>query len=626
MKKADIKTGFLCNNNCRFCVQGDEKKKYGNKSTAEIKKILKEAKRDCQTVVFTGGEPTIREDLVELVKCAKKLKFKIIQIQSNGRMFASKDFCQKITEAGANEFALALHGHISQLHDYLTGSPGSFQQTCLGIKNLKSLGQAILMNTVVVKSNYRHLPAIAKLLVSLGVEQFQLAFVHPVGSAAKNFDSVVPRMTMVMPYLKKALDIGKYFGIRVMMEAIPYCFLAGYEDCISENIMPPMKIFEQNQVILDFKKLRVNEGKLKGLNCKKCKYFKICEGPWKEYPQKFGWDEFKPVSKSFKKNQSPEKKFAHNLLRIGLACNEKCIFCNVPPEKYNYQDLISANQARRLIKKFVSSFPGEKLIITGGEPTIREDLVELIAYAKKNKIPFVEIQSNSLLLDNEIYVQKLKAAGLDAVFVSLHSASAKIHDKLVGVKGAFERTCRGIKNLLNNDIITSLNIVVNCENYKELPKFIQFVISNFSGVREVSLSVVQPRGRAYKNKKIVPRYNLISPYIKKAIVLAKKNNLLILNPYCGVPLCVGDWYKYLKNCMEYNEKFINDGQQAKIWPPSFFKKIKTPSCALCDLNKFCNGVWEEYADIYPLSDLKPIKLKNKLAIISALKPLKNGKK
>lgn len=294
MKKADIKTGFLCNNDCQFCVQGDEKKKFGNKSTEEIKKILRKAKKDCQIVVFTGGEPTIRKDLVELVKYAKNLGFQTIQIQSNGRMFADKKFCKAIIKAGANEFALALHGHILELHNWLTQS-NSFYETVFGIKNLKKLKQKVITNTVIVKSNYRHLPEIAKLLISLDVDQFQFAFVHALGSTAKNFDSTVPRKSLVMPYLKKALDIGRYFKKEAMTEAIPYCFLIGYEDCISENIMPNMKIFELNRIIPDFKKARIIEGKSKGPNCKKCKFFKICEGPWREYPQKFGWDEFEPI-------------------------------------------------------------------------------------------------------------------------------------------------------------------------------------------------------------------------------------------------------------------------------------------------------------------------------------------
>jgi radical SAM protein with 4Fe4S-binding SPASM domain len=296
MKKADIKTGFLCNNNCRFCVQGD-KKKYGNKTTTQIKDNLKRASQDCQIAVFTGGEPTVREDFLELVSFAKKLSFKIIQIQSNGRMFAYQDFCQKTIQAGANEFALALHGHIPQLHDYLTRSRGSFEQTCLGIKNLKGLGQRVVMNVVVTKSNYRHLPEIAKLLINLGVDQYQFAFVHAQGNAWKNFDSIVPFKSLVEPYVKQGLQLGIEAGIKVMTEAIPYCFMTGYENYLAENIMPKMKIFDLDKFVVDdFEEVRRKEGKVKGSKCRKCRYFKVCEGPWKEYPEKFGWGEFEPIS------------------------------------------------------------------------------------------------------------------------------------------------------------------------------------------------------------------------------------------------------------------------------------------------------------------------------------------
>jgi len=296
MKTADIKTGFLCNNNCIFCVQGEVKKGAGNKSTEKIKEILKTASRDCDRVVFTGGEPTIRKDIIDLVRYAKKLGFKIIQIQTNGRMFAYKDFCEKIIKAGANEFALALHGHTPQLHNYLTGSE-SFLQTISGIKNLIKLKQSVLTNTVINKSNYRHLPEIVKLLISLGIIQPQLAFVHAAGEAGVNFDSVVPRVSLVMPYVKKSIEIGNHFGVKIMVEAITPCFLGGMESHISEKIIPRTKIFELNSVIKDYKKLRIEEAKSKGPNCKKCKLNNYCEGPWKEYPAKFGWDEFHPIKK-----------------------------------------------------------------------------------------------------------------------------------------------------------------------------------------------------------------------------------------------------------------------------------------------------------------------------------------
>lgn len=297
MKKADIKTGFSCNNNCRFCVQG-EKKRFGDKSTEKLKNIFKRAKRDCQIVVFTGGEPTIRRDIIELVAFAKKLGFSIIQIQSNGRLFAYKNFCQKIIKAGANEFAISIHGHIAQLHNYLTSFPGSFNQTYLGIKNLKNLGQRVITNTVIVKSNYRHLPDIAKLLICLRVDQYQFAFVHALGNAWQNFDSIIPSKSLVKPYVHKGLELGIKAGIKVMTEGIPFCFMKGYEDYIAENIMPKMKIFDLDQTVIeDFEKTRRLEGKVKGPQCKKCYYYYKCEGPWREYPERFGWKEFEPILK-----------------------------------------------------------------------------------------------------------------------------------------------------------------------------------------------------------------------------------------------------------------------------------------------------------------------------------------
>ena len=291
MQRVDLKCGFLCNNNCLFCVQA-HKKSVGNKPLAELKADLDEARKICSEVVFTGGEVTIRPDLVELVRYAKDIGYRTIQIQTNARMLAYKDLCRKLIDAGANEFSPALHGHIPQLHDYLTSAPGSFEQTIKAIKNLKSLNQKVITNTVIVKSNYRHCEEIARLLVSLKVDQFQFAFVHPLGNALQNFDSVVPYMSLAVPHIKKGLDVGAASGTACMAEAIPYCFMQGYEKYVSENYIPATTIYDIDGVIDDYKKTRLAEGKVKFPQCKQCRFDKICEGPWKEYPERMGNKEF----------------------------------------------------------------------------------------------------------------------------------------------------------------------------------------------------------------------------------------------------------------------------------------------------------------------------------------------
>jgi MoaA/NifB/PqqE/SkfB family radical SAM enzyme len=292
-KRLDIKTGFICNNNCVFCVQADNKCQ-GNRTYEEIKKDLIDSRERCDGVVFTGGEVTIRKDFFKMVKLAKKLGYKRIQIQTNGRMFSSLDFCKKALEAGATEFSPALHGYCAEQHDSLTRAKGSFEQTVKGIKNLKSLGAEVLTNTVIVEGNYRNCREIAKLLVELEVNQFQLAFVHPMGNALKNFDMVVPKMSIAAPYMHKGLQVGIDAGKKVMTEAIPYCLMGKYSNYVAEKIIPETEI-KEFQNTNKFSELRQKEGKKKFPQCKECVYNSQCEGPWKEYPEKMGDSEFKPI-------------------------------------------------------------------------------------------------------------------------------------------------------------------------------------------------------------------------------------------------------------------------------------------------------------------------------------------
>jgi MoaA/NifB/PqqE/SkfB family radical SAM enzyme len=298
IKRAVIVVGFACNNNCRFCVTAG-KRVSGEKETAQIKSEIEEAfSNGAREIVFTGGECTIRKDIIDLVAFAKKRGFLIIQIQTNGRSFADVEFCKRIVRSGMNEFAPALHGHTAQLHDFLTRRPGSFRQTVLGIHNIRKLTKsrlAILVNTVITKYNYKFLPEIADLLIKLEVHQYQFAFVHAMGNALKNFKQVVPRKTDVIPYVKRGLAEGLKMNIRVMAEAIPLCLMQGFEQCVSEFHMPSTDIWEKGYTVTDFERVRKNDAKVRFDQCGRCKRFVACEGPWKEYPQFYGAEEFKPI-------------------------------------------------------------------------------------------------------------------------------------------------------------------------------------------------------------------------------------------------------------------------------------------------------------------------------------------
>jgi MoaA/NifB/PqqE/SkfB family radical SAM enzyme len=295
IKRLDLKLGFACNNNCLSCPQA-HRKHLGDLPTEEAKNYLRLGIRDgANEVVLTGGEPTVRKDILEIVSCAKSLGYEYIQLQTNGRMLYYMPFVKRLVRAGVTEFGPSLHGHTPEIHDYITRSPGAFSQVIQGIRNLKELDQQILMNSVIHKLNYRHLDDLVRLFTDLGVDQCQFAFIHPVGNAWDNFNLLVPRKSVVMPFVHRALDLGNQHELKTMVEAYPFCFMRGYEKHCSELYMPPSEIMDAGGHVKNFDALRREASKAKFPQCRSCRFDLICEGPWREYPQRYGSEEFVPV-------------------------------------------------------------------------------------------------------------------------------------------------------------------------------------------------------------------------------------------------------------------------------------------------------------------------------------------
>jgi len=407
--RVDVKTGFICNNNCRFCVQADNKLK-GNRSSDEIKRDLIESKKRCDGVVLTGGEVTIREDFFDIIRYAKELGYRVIQIQTNGRMIASKEFCKKAIDAGATEFSPALHGFCKEQHDYLTRSPGSFMQTVKGIKNLKSMGATVIANTVVVKSNYREIPKIAKLLVKLDVDQFQFAYVHALGNAMDNYDSIMPKMSLAVPFIKKGLQIGIKAGKRVMAEAIPYCLMEGYEKYIAENFVPETLIRgAKHQNTDDYTTQRKVDGKKKFGKCRICTYDDVCEGPWKEYPDKMGENEFRPIIDLRRKRMEAAYRFSKFLLDLGYK-----------PDDFYFDDL-------ELYLFMKGAKPGEKE--TRSIDVRIKDRLNLLTSSYKSRL-FKDT------ITNERYIRCMKDSGygLDIMQKKIKSRVAVIEYSGLGLR------------------------------------------------------------------------------------------------------------------------------------------------------------------------------------------------
>lgn len=295
-KRADVKVWFACNNHCTFCVQWDKRYKFKPRTLEEIKDILTlEYNEWARYVVFTWWEPTVHPGLIKAVEFAKKLWFIQIQIQSNWTNFDKMEYVKALINAWVTEFSPSIHGFYRETHDKQVMTKWAWDRVVKGLINLKKLNQTVIINSVITKDNYKEIPELAAFLIKLKVTQFQFAFVHILGSAQKNKETVVPKKSEVIPYVHKALDLAKKAWIPAFTEAIPYCLMKWYEWAIAENIMPETKVHDAEYVIESYADYRWAEWKAKNENCNKCVKFKECEWPWKEYPEIYWWEEFIPL-------------------------------------------------------------------------------------------------------------------------------------------------------------------------------------------------------------------------------------------------------------------------------------------------------------------------------------------
>jgi cyclic pyranopterin phosphate synthase len=292
---------FKCNCRCIMCSTGLQIDRsigstdyhairpYGE----VIKDIQKAKKMKARGFAFSGGEPTLRGDLPKLAAYAKSKGLEHIEVQSNGRMYFYKEYCQKLIDSGVNNFVISFPSHIEKIHDKMMGAKGTHKQALQGIKNLNELGQEIKINIVLTKLNYAHLEKLVEFLSQFKIAEFRLTMAMIEGNALKNPKVIIPKMSLVGPHICRAIDIATKNNIACYVYNMVPCLVPGHERYINDlGQLDTLLIGPEFEASLD----KERKGKkVKAEVCKKCKYDDICYGVWKKYAEVFGLDELKPI-------------------------------------------------------------------------------------------------------------------------------------------------------------------------------------------------------------------------------------------------------------------------------------------------------------------------------------------
>ncbi len=132
-------------------------------------------------------------------------------------------------------------------------------------------------------------------------------------------------------------------------------------------------------------------------------------------------------------------------------CNLQCLHCYAAGQQHAGETELSTEEWKRILDR-LQEIGVPQITFTGGEPTMRDDLTELIDYGQWF---ITRLNTNGVRLTKE-YCHSLKAASLDSVQITLYSGDRDIHNRLVGADG-YESTTAGIRNALDLGISISVN-------------------------------------------------------------------------------------------------------------------------------------------------------------------------
>ncbi len=300
-------------------MEEDREGRYINNSamTPERVRWVLEKHAGSEEVCFTSGEPTTRDELPDFVKWAKSLGYERISMMTNGRRVSHLAYAVALAKRGMNRFYISIHGHTKKLHEGLTRTPGSFEQTVAGLDSIAKLaahGVELHTSTVITKRNLPHMLDIYRFLRSHGVHQVVFNVMQANGRADTYFEQIFPSYTEIAATFRSFIqDVGEEKPMAFLVD-IPYCTTEGIPD-FNRGYVEKYRHFDlESQVDLPVQNQehRKGDGAGKGLllvlrsdlddeertkrdECRSCKYVGQCEGVWKNYLKRNGWDEFVPV-------------------------------------------------------------------------------------------------------------------------------------------------------------------------------------------------------------------------------------------------------------------------------------------------------------------------------------------
>jgi len=224
------------------------------------------------------------------------------------------------------------------------------------------------------------------------------------------------------------------------------------------------------------------------------------------------------------------------LLEVTKRCNLKCNVCFADSGGMSVDP--DLDKIRYFYKRALEQGGPFNVQLSGGEPTVRDDLPEIIRIGKEYGFEFIQVNTNGIrIAEDEAYVEELRSAGLNSIFLQFDGLSDEIYKKLRG-RELFEIKKKAIENCRKYDIGVILVPVLFEENLNDTVRIIDFALENIDVVRGVHFQPISFFGRYSEDMEYNKRITL--PEIMQSIEDGSCGGIKISDfapPCCEHSLC-----------------------------------------------------------------------------------------
>ncbi len=224
---AVIPVWYGCNSSCTICMLSNVRGRLATVDFDTFSRLIAALvnERRYDNLILSGAEVTTFSHLDQYVRYAASFGyFRKIQIQTNGRKLADKEYLSRLIDAGVNEFFVSVHGQ-SEIHDAITRTPGSYAATMAGIGNLSEYPVHVITNTVLTSFNRLEIAALFRELCTAPVHEMHLWNFFPMDTSDR-LDLVVsmPDLLMLFPEISSAIGAS---GKPLVLKGFPECLSPG---------------------------------------------------------------------------------------------------------------------------------------------------------------------------------------------------------------------------------------------------------------------------------------------------------------------------------------------------------------------------------------------------------------